>query len=538
MFRKKVTKDVFRKSSKKKRIVAVSVLALSLVAFVVGASVNNTFYKKAKASDEMNQEYANTARDTNIDCDSYGNLQVKRNRVEDRTENMEDSWNVLVYMSGAFNKLHDEDFSKMFLDKIKNELNVSEEKMKNFNFIVEAGGTNKWQVDYLSKDKINRIKLNAQGSYDVVETLDYKDKCLGNPEELADFIEWGVTNYPAKHNMLLFWGTGMEDQSVCSDMYPGNADGLSILEIEYALAKAKKSLNAPFDIIMFDNGCTGTIDRANAIAPYANYMIASPVNDAIIKNCYDYVTMLNTMLNKPEASGKEICDVLFDGTNQNFFEKYGSGLSEEYTVADTLRYTVCDLTELDSFLVELNSIFKEVDRKASKGALELSVLNWIDSKSYRYFYDEFIDIGDYLTQLSKKTNINVSRAQQSLNKFVYRSIGGKLTVGKNVVGIALYHPFEKMYFDEYNEYRNLGYSPYFLKYLERTFYNINVSSIYNFNEYSWEKSPYFYEDNFDFLNYINKIDRLTAPDAADVINSNPEYAAAGFAKHWLYVMGE
>ena len=101
MIKGKLFKEKIKGLSKKKMIVGASVIALLLVICIAGVKANKDLFKKTKASDEMNQEYASIARDTSITCDNYGNLQLKRSVVEDKTENMEDSWTVLVYMSGA-----------------------------------------------------------------------------------------------------------------------------------------------------------------------------------------------------------------------------------------------------------------------------------------------------------------------------------------------------------------------------------------------------------------------------------------------------
>ena len=536
MIKEKLFKEKSKGLSKKKMIVGASVIALLLVICIAGVKANKDLFKKTKASDEMNQEYASIVRDTSITCDNYGNLQLKRSVVEDKTENMEDSWTVLVYMSGAIGAPKDP-YDKFFLHNIKNNLYVSEENMKKVNFVIEAGGTEHWDNDYVEKDKITRLKLNAQDAYDVVETLDHEDRNMGTPEELAEFIEWGTKKYPAKHTMLYFWGAGRQSMNICYDAYGGKHDGLTIGEIECALAKAKNSLNAPFDIIMFDNGYTGSIERANAVAPYANYMIASPTHDEV-KDCYDYVSMFNTMLSKPEASAEELCDVLFDKTNENFFNRPCS-CNKEFHDKDTLRFTVCNLRELDNLLVELNSVFKEVYSKASESKIQLWKLNKVDSKSYRYdFYepylsDEFIDLGDYLTTLSKKTGIDVSKCQETLKKFVYKSIGGKFAGGDDVSGIAFYHPFGEGTLYDYNIMRNYGMSPYYLKYIERTFHKLSGNDSNNFREYAWESSPCFYEDNFEFINYEEKLFGLTDFEAVNFVNKNAKYAAAGFMQNWF-----
>ena len=487
------TTEEIKKPNKKSTIICISILSLMLIMIIVGIKVNKVLLKKGKASERINSEYASTARDTNFSFDSSGNMEIKRNRVEDKTENMEDSWTVLIYMT-ATDLESKGGFATTELEHIKKGLNVSEEKIKNMNLIIETGACKKWHNNYVSSDKLYRIKLNAQGSYEVVDRQELSS--MGNPDTLADFIDWGVTEYPAKHTMLIFWDHGGPEMNICYDeIY--NKDALMISEIEYAFAKIKNSLIAPLDIVMFSTCNTGTIETANSIAPYANYMIANPGHEAC--SSYDFQGMIDTILNKPESSAENICDALMDGTNEKYFKTRKKMLVQDY------RYVVYNLKELDNFLVEFNKVFKQVYEIAIQGKKQLKKLNKIDRKTFNYSKGDNIDIGDYLTRISKEENIDVSKCKETMEKVVYKSIGGEKTGGPSNSGLALFHFFGDIGVNSLNNYRNRAVSPYYYKYLERTYHSIGKNDFENFKEYAWENSPLFYENNFNFLNFVRSL---------------------------------
>ncbi len=65
----------------------------------------------------------------------------------------------------------------------------------------------------------------------------------------------------------------------------------------------------------------------------------------------------------------------------------------------------------------------------------------------------------------------------------------------------MFHPYGNMRVQHLNNYRNVAFSPYYFKYIERSAHYMEKRNFDNYKDYSWETSKYFYEENFDFLNY-------------------------------------
>ena len=80
--------------------------------------------------------------------------------------------------------------------------------------------------------------------------------------------------------------------------------------------------------------------------------------------------------------------------------------------------------------------------------------------------------------------------------------------------------------------RNLTFSPYYLKLIELTSHVLNQRDIDTFVEYDWNNSKYFYEDNFEFMNYLN-YKTNTREEILSIINSNSDYVSAGFIQNWV-----
>lgn len=503
-------------------IIAVSILVAVMI--IIGIVANRMLYKKGKAdnSSTLKTEYASMSRDTIFSVDGSGKLQITRERVEDKTENMEDSWTVLMYMT-ATDLESKKKLASRELKKIKKGLNISEEAMKNFNFVIETGGCKSWSDNLFPNDKLCRVVLTGQGNYEIIETQELKS--MGDPETLAEFVKWGETKYPAKHTMLVLWDHGGKENDVCyDDLF--DYDCLTMNEIEYALAKSKESMVAPFDVVVFNTCSSGTVEVANSLVPYANYMIATPSYKASVS--YDYIGTFNKMINNPESSAETICKTFMDGTYNKFFRRQDSELVWDY------RYMVYNLQELDNFLVELNSVFKKIYELATQGKKQLKLLNKIDRKTFRYQNGVNIDLGDYLKRIYKKTDIDTTACKEALDKVTYISIGGIDAGSSSYSGLAFHHPFGTTNIRKLNNYRNKAVSPYYLKYLERTFHAVAENDFNNFKEYAWESSPYFHEDNFNFINYMTEYyaKKHTNDEIYAKISQNSEYASAGFVKNW------
>ena len=63
---------------------------------------------------------------------------------------------------------------------------------------------------------------------------------MGSASTLYDFLDWGISNYPAEHMGVIFWnhGAGVSNGVCCDENY--NDSSLSVHELEYTFAKLNK----------------------------------------------------------------------------------------------------------------------------------------------------------------------------------------------------------------------------------------------------------------------------------------------------------
>ena len=71
-----------------------------------------------------------------------------------------------------------------------------------------------------------------------------------------------------------------------------------------------------------------------------------------------------------------------------------------------------------------------------------------------------------------------------------------------------------------------------MKYLEYMAHFSRANDMATFEEYPWESSKYFYEDNFEFLDYYGAAN-MSNDEISDLLSKNSEYIDAGFIDRWV-----
>jgi hypothetical protein len=142
---------------------------------------------------------------------------------------------------------------------------------ENVNIIIQTGGSKSWKIAGISENNTDRYKIDNKRLI-LVDRIAEKQN-FGESATLTSFISYGLANYPAAHTSLILWdhGGGSVDGVCLDENY--NFDSLTLTELSTALKDA--NLTAKFDFIGFDACLMATYETATAIAPYANYMVAS-----------------------------------------------------------------------------------------------------------------------------------------------------------------------------------------------------------------------------------------------------------------------
>ncbi len=124
----------------------------------------------------------------------------------------------------------------------------------------------------------------------------------GDPETLADFMIWAITNFPAKKYALILSDHGAGWMGGWNDNEPVEGSSLSINEIDQALAYAIAETGIEqLEFIGFDACLMSQVEALSGVAPYARYAVASEEVEPAIG--WAYSRFLSQLADKPTMNG-------------------------------------------------------------------------------------------------------------------------------------------------------------------------------------------------------------------------------------------
>lgn len=293
--------------------------------------------------------------------------------------------------------------------------------------IVETGGAKEWQNDLITSESLQRYEV-IDGDLEFLE--DAGNNSIVDPDQLSDFIEFCVNNYPADRYGFIFWdhGGGTIGGYGSDQLFDENS--MSISDIQKGFEKA----GVHFDFIGFDCCLMCTIEIANSLYNYADYMIASEETEP--GTGWYYTDFMNLIADDPGVSMRSIGKQIIDDFNSTQHTAEGN----ETTLS------LIDLTKIPNVMEKLNDYMNTSEQYlVADGYQEISIAR-NDAKSFGDDEFEQVDIIDYIGKLS---NVDGTELQNAIDDaVVYHKTRIK---GSN--GIAMYYPY--YYTENYNELRDL-----------------------------------------------------------------------------------
>ena len=171
------------------------------------------------------------------------------------------------------------------------------------NVVVFTGGGPGWETSVI-RSSVNQIYQIQNGGLRCLEENAGTGK-LTDPATLSGFIRWAARKFPADRSGLILWDHG--GGPLRGYGYDGTTEeGLTLPELRTALDGG----GVKFDFIGCDACLAATAGQALALAPCADYLIASEETEP---ECgWDYTEWLNALARNPSMKtielGKTICD--------------------------------------------------------------------------------------------------------------------------------------------------------------------------------------------------------------------------------------
>jgi len=152
------------------------------------------------------------------------------------------------------------------------------------------------------------------------EISDLGEIDMSHPKELRAFLAWGIKAFPAKHYALVMedhgssWRGGFIDEKAPPELKPMM---MSITELQSGLSAGLKDAGiAKLDVFATDACLMGSMEVAEAIAPFTNYWVAS--EELQPGPGYEYTMVLNPLATNPKMDGAAFAKSFVNAMKNNY----------------------------------------------------------------------------------------------------------------------------------------------------------------------------------------------------------------------------
>lgn len=316
--------------------------------------------------------------------------------------------------------------------------------------LVMTGGSVKWG-NGLKADK-NYITEIAPGNKKRIVDA-HASMSMGDPQTLTYLVRFAMERYPAGDYALIIWNHGNGPLGgVCMDeMYI--PDTLSLREIGDALTAAQ--LPDKLKWIGFDACLMSTVEVANAVAPHAEYMIASQDTEPASGWNYGFLDGIEGDADAPET-GRRIIDLYMQTPH---------GAGEPLTLSCT------DLSKVGGVVSEMDAFFGPLSETIDEGSFSAVSSARLSAMSFggtvRGVGVDGYDLVDLLDLARKYGDEGDAR---SLSDALAEAVVYARPAEPEICGLSIYHPFynKAMFMQNWAmDYRNLEFCPGYSRYVSR-----------------------------------------------------------------------
>lgn len=360
------------------------------------------------------------------------------------------TWTVFVYLCGSDLESSDGDATEDLGEM------VGASGSENVRFVVETGGAKKWANKNMHAKQLQRF-LIQDGSIQEVASLDSAN--MGETNTLADFLTWGVKNYPADHMGVILWNHGGGSISgVCFDER-NNDDSLVLRELDDALATAYQTMWDKFEFVGFDACLMGTLETANVLASYARYLYGSEEMES--GTGWEYSSIMEHLAQNPTCTGAELGKVVCDAYLDSITYK------EDRDIAT---FSVIDLSHTDELLRAFNRFSQELyEASEDAGTLATMVraIGLIDNfggNNRSEGYTNMVDLGS-MVEACAEAAPSAGEVLDALHAAVVHHQEGPTHA--KAQGLSVYYPLQIEDANELAVFEQVCVSPYYLSFVDR-----------------------------------------------------------------------
>ena len=328
--------------------------------------------------------------------------------------------------------------------------------------VVQTGGARRWQNQDINPNRTQRFLLDKNGVKEVYSVPAIE---MADPDNLADFLSWGIEHYPADHSMVLFWDHGGATSGYGSDEIYGSM--FSVKDLHNALEKAVgyDPENPYFEAIGFDACLMASIEVAHELHGFAKYLLASEETEP--GSGWDHEAWLSALAEHPEMNGAQLGKVITDS-----YQDASNQLYAEIGYVSAGTFSVIDMNAGEEVYQAYAQMIKEALPKVIENPGYLASLTGAANRSVFYAGNSYrvyntIDLGMFMDNLPEPFAESGKTVKEQLKKAVlYHRGSGYLSQSQ---GLSVYYPAR---------IEGAGGLSFFLNYINDVSDNKDINALY------------------------------------------------------------
>lgn len=359
---------------------------------------------------------------------------------------------VMVYMVGSD---LESSYGNASIDL--SEMVAAQPDIENNNVVVFTGGASEWKLDSISGDDSCLLELGKDDFY-VKETLDACN--MGSADSLSNFVTYCLDEYDTDKYSLILWnhGAGPVMGFGVDENYK---DILTLPELQSALESSVGESGKKLEWIGFDACLMNSLEVADILAPYSNYLIASQETEPGWGWNYSFLSKLSEPGMNGAGMGKEIIDAYMDYCDQ-VFDTY-----PQYYADVTL--SCIDLNAYDDAEKALDEFFADIDGNLDTDLFPAIVRDRQQMRNFGAFSTNYnysmVDSMSLVNKLSDKGNSEKAEAAlTALNDMVVYDQTNLESA--NGISICYPHATEEIYQETYLKVQDyIDFAPGYSRFL-------------------------------------------------------------------------
>lgn len=298
-----------------------------------------------------------------------------------------------------------------------------------------------------------RFEVTASGLVPVGPFLGELD--TGTPGVLADFISWGLQNYPAQKTALILWDHGGAWSGFGSDESSDPHGGLTLEAIDSALALGLSMAgHSKFDLLGFDACLMANLEAANQLSARASILVASEETQ-IANWMWDYRAIVHHMVSTANLTPQALASFIVD----SYVGQYASVPVYGGVFGSAATLSVFDLDKMSALTSALDAVSNRLATTLIARSPWLAAAR-AQTRSQKYAFGaegfNLRDLGDFLARLQAGSSDVVLQpllleAIQAYNDVVLYQLNGSARPGSTGItaflpsDVASYHGYRSAY---------------------------------------------------------------------------------------------